>query len=557
MRNLHLLALASAAFLAACGPPGKPIADGTAVAGGEGAINLEQGWSSQVQDRAWFTSFGSRLVPSAWLKVLELADNGHGDGQGSKSRTRFMADANMDALGFLPQSATVNNPNGFPVGFTHEADAQGRDWTGLGCAACHTGEVRYQGHRIRIDGGQGTLDFDAFEAALIDSLNATVADGGKFERFANALGATGEQRQGLRKEVGAVAAKIAARHRMNQVDVPYGHGRLDAFGQIFNAVAVEFLGIPGNRRAPDAPVSFPVLWDAPHLDVVQWNGSAPNSGPGPLLQNLTTALAVYGSLDISQRDGLDGYPSSVDFSHLAQIEDDLYALQAPQWPTSILGALDSGRVTHGAQVYAQQCISCHQLSDRNDAKRELKAVLTPLADVGTDPRMVRNFLDSTSSSGAFEGRKEGVVLGAPLGARAQTSDLVVHAAVGAALRHPLAAVRDAVGSYHGVIKAAIDSHPDYYKARPLSGIWSSAPYLHNGSVPTLAELLKPAADRVSRFYVGSREFDPLAVGLAASAGEHASVFDTTLPGNSNAGHAYGTALGETDKRDLLEYLKSL
>jgi mono/diheme cytochrome c family protein len=533
--------------LAGCGPQQTPITNGEEVAGGAGAVNLEQGWSREVQDRAWFSSFGSRLIPTAWLRVLERAD----------SSERFMADAHMDALGFLLQSVTPNNPNGFPVGFTHEADAQGRDWTGLGCAACHTGEVRYQGHRVRIDGGQGTLDFDAFEAALIDSLNATTADAGKFDRFAAALGAAADQRADLKNAVSSLAAKLSARHRMNQVDVPYGHARLDAFGQIFNAVAVEFLGMPENRRAPDAPVSFPVLWDAPHLDVVQWNGSAPNAGPGPLLQNITTALAVYGSLDISQRKGLDGYPSTIDFTHLAQIQDDLYALRAPQWPASILGALDGARVARGAKIYAQQCLSCHALSDRNDAKRELKATLTPLADVATDPRMVRNFLDSVSASGAFAGRKEGVVAGDVLGLRVPTIDLVAHAAIGAALCHPLAAMRDAIAGYHRVIKAALDRHPDYYKARPLSGVWSSAPYLHNGSVPSLAELLKPPAQRMTHFFVGSREFDPVNVGVAVAASENSSEFDATLPGNSNAGHGYGTALADADKRDLLEYLKSL
>ncbi len=547
MRKLNLLVLSAAALLAACGPSEKPIASGQTVAGGEGAINLEQGWSREVQERAWFTSFGSRLIPTAWLRTLEQA----------KGQQRFMADANMDALGFLLQSVTPNNPNGFPVGFTHEADAQGTDWSGLGCGACHTGEVRYQSHRIRLDGGQGVLDFDTFEGSLVDSLNATLTDAEKFGRFAKALNVTGDQQQNLKLQVSAVAEKIAARHRMNHVDVPYGHGRLDAFGQIFNAVAVEFLGVPGNRRAPDAPVSYPVLWDAPHLDVVQWNGSAPNSGPGPLLQNVTTALVVYGSLDISQRAGLDGYPSTIDFSHLGQIQDDFYALQAPLWSVAILGALDSEKVARGARIYSQQCVTCHQLSDRNDAKRELKAVLTKQSEVGTDPRMVRNFLDAKASTGAFEGRKEGVLFGTPFGAQAQTSDLVVHAAAGAALRHPLAAIHDAVAGYHGVIKATIDSHPDYYKARPLSGIWASAPYLHNGSVPTLAELLKPAGERAPHFYVGSREFDPAAVGLAIAVSEHASAFDTMLPGNSNAGHAYGTTLADADKRDLLEYLKSL
>ncbi|MGA9333996.1 MAG: di-heme-cytochrome C peroxidase [Rudaea sp.] len=548
MRMRHLLALVTAiAALAACGRTEKPIANGRPVAGGQGAINLEQGWSPQVQDRAWFMSFGSRLIPTAWLRVLEQAGN----------QQRFMADAHLDALGFLLQSPTASNPNGFPVGFTRTTDANGQDWTGLGCAACHTGEVRYKGQRIRLDGGEGTLDFDAFEGALVDSLNATLADAGKFSRFAGALKLAADRQQGLRSEVQAVADKLAARHRMNKVDVPYGYGRLDAFGQIFNAIAVQFLGVPENRRAPDAPVSFPVLWDAPHLDLVQWNASAPNAGPGPLLQNVTTALAVYGSLDISGHKGMDGYPSSIDFAHLGRIQDDFYALQAPQWPVAIFGALDAGRVTRGAQIYAQQCISCHQLSDRNDAKRKLKAVLTPLDQIGTDPRMARNFLQSNSATGAFAGRRKYVVAGEPFGDRAQTSDLVVHAAIGAALRHPLKAVRDAVAGYHDEIKAVLDSHPDGYKARPLSGIWASAPYLHNGSVPSLVELLKPPAQRVTRFYVGSREFDPDNVGLAAAPGGHASLFDTTLPGNSNTGHRYGTTLSDADKRDLLEYLKSL
>jgi len=549
MHKWRALAVAVAvAVLAACGRPEPSIQNGAAVAGAADAINLEQGWGPDVQQRAWFMSFGSQLIPAAWLRVLEQPDN----------TQRFMTDAHMDALGFLVQAATPANPDAFPVGFTRATDSKGEQWAGLGCAACHTGEVRYQGKRIRLDGGSGMLDFDAFEGQLIASLRATSSDAGKFQRFAASVQAGDDaQRQALRARVDALAAKLEARHRMNQVTVPYGHGRLDAFGQIFNAVAVDFLSLPENRRAPDAPVSYPVLWDAPHLDVVQWNGSAPNAGPGPLLQNVTTALAVYGWLDIAQREGLDGYPSNVDFDNLARIQDDLYALKSPQWPAAIFGALDAGRVTRGARVYAQQCQSCHALSDRNDAKRELKATLTPLPQIGTDPRMVENFLASSSRSGAFEGRKEGVLIGTPFGAQAQTADLVVHAAAGAALRHPLAAIRDAVVGYHKVIKAALDAHPDYYKARPLSGVWASAPYLHNGSVPTLVELLKPAGERVRRFYVGSRQFDVQNVGVAVAVSENASEFDTALPGNSNAGHAFGTTLAEPDKRDLLEYLKSL
>jgi hypothetical protein len=94
-----------------------------------------------------------------------------------------------------------------------------------------------------------------------------------------------------------------------------------------------------------------------------------------------------------------------------------------------------------------------------------------------------------------------------------------------------------------------------YKARPLNGIWATAPYLHNGSVPSLAELLKRPAERVKSFHVGSQEYDPVKVGFKDDPNQ--PVFDTTADGNSNAGHDYGGQLNDTERKDLLEYLKSL
>ncbi len=94
-----------------------------------------------------------------------------------------------------------------------------------------------------------------------------------------------------------------------------------------------------------------------------------------------------------------------------------------------------------------------------------------------------------------------------------------------------------------------------YKARPLNGIWATAPYLHNGSVPNLAELLKPAAQRPKKFHVGSREYDPVQVGFKDDTNQ--PVFDTLSDGNSNAGHEYGAQLTPEERLQLLEYLKSL
>lgn len=94
-----------------------------------------------------------------------------------------------------------------------------------------------------------------------------------------------------------------------------------------------------------------------------------------------------------------------------------------------------------------------------------------------------------------------------------------------------------------------------YKGRPLNGIWATAPYLHNGSIPNLDELLKPPGKRLSKFRIGSREFDPTSVGFRIDEG--AFEFDTTLPGNSNAGHDYGIEFSDEQRMQLIEYMKSL
>jgi hypothetical protein len=101
-----------------------------------------------------------------------------------------------------------------------------------------------------------------------------------------------------------------------------------------------------------------------------------------------------------------------------------------------------------------------------------------------------------------------------------------------------------------------------YLARPLKGVWATAPYLHNGSVPTLYDLLHPDR-RPARFAVGNREFDPVKIGYRGDLDApepRVWVYDTTQPGNSNIGHsgdAYGTSLPEDQKSALLEYLKKL
>jgi len=99
-----------------------------------------------------------------------------------------------------------------------------------------------------------------------------------------------------------------------------------------------------------------------------------------------------------------------------------------------------------------------------------------------------------------------------------------------------------------------------YQAVPLDGIWMRAPYLHNGSVPNLTELLEPQEKRSRMFYRGYDVYDPVKVGFdteSDAARQHGFRLDTAERGNGNQGHLYGTALSPADKKALIEYLKTL
>ena len=110
-----------------------------------------------------------------------------------------------------------------------------------------------------------------------------------------------------------------------------------------------------------------------------------------------------------------------------------------------------------------------------------------------------------------------------------------------------------------------------YKVRPLNGVWATPPYLHNGSVPTIDDLLGDPEKRPPTFYLGSREYDPVKLGYKTDPITNGFEFDTSIRGNSNRGHEFrkdyskdkeikgviGPALSVDDRKALIEYLKTL
>jgi hypothetical protein len=209
----------------------------------------------------------------------------------------------------------------------------------------------------------------------------------------------------------------------------------------------------------------------------------------------------------------------------------------------------------------------------------IKTETIPIQDIGTDPKFIQNF-DILVKPGTFAqllgvDPAVGVPRAALLGAASR--NIIARKLIESGLTPgtpPFNNRLAELNSFHrGDAIPALNGQG--YKARPLNGAWATSPYLHNGSVPNMDQLLRPAAQRVRKFHVGSTHYDPKHLGLDSRAGEGTFEFRTVddagqpIPGNSNAGHsgprytqtkgADGTFRDYTDleRSQLIEFIKTL
>ncbi|RON31152.1 di-heme-cytochrome C peroxidase [Pseudomonas brassicacearum] len=551
---------------------------------------LEQ-WSASDREIYYFTPQGTQVkgLRYDWFKALELPF----------SQQRFAAPEYLARFGFLidpRQRPTPNNPGNLPVGFArHQNPGSQDEFLDITCAACHTGELRFNGQAVRIDGGSAqhvlpssvpTLRGGSFGQALVASLTSTYYNPWKFERFArNVLGQDYDTRhQQLRKDFKVsldTFLKVAWNdtHR-GLYPTEEGPGRTDAFGRIANASFGDAIS-PANYRVANAPVDYPQLWDMWTFDWVQWNGSAQQ----PMARNIGEALGVGATLNFFDANGqpLKGgarYPSSVRLRDLHLIEQTLQRLKPPAWPEELLGAIDKTQAAKGRELFTENCAGCHiPRSVQSDGRWVQHLKMLPVAFIGTDPGAANNIADHRFDLTALQWDPAEL---AQLDVQLQPTPTESLDLSKLSSAKGLAYVTAFVGN-RAFREANIPTaeRPDMdgfglpigvrelraYKARPLAGVWATAPFLHNGSVPSIYQLLSPQDERATTFYKGTFEYDPRHLGYRTEAFTNGFMFDTRITGNHNSGHEFragkhgngviGRLLQPEERWALLEYLKVL
>ncbi|MCF4998280.1 c-type cytochrome [Pseudomonas syringae] len=549
-------------------------------------------WSEHERQIYYFTPQGTQIkgLRYEWFQALELPF----------SQQRFASPEYLARFGFLTdpkQKATSDNPGNLPVGFArHQNPGSQEQYLDITCAACHTGELHFNGQAVRIDGGAAqhvlpssvpTLRGGSFGQALVASLTSTYYNPWKFERFARSV--LGEQydarHEQLRKDFkGSLNTFIKVAwndtHR-GLYPTEEGPGRTDAFGRIANATFGDAIS-PSNYRVANAPVDYPQLWDMWTFNWVQWNGSAQQ----PMARNIGEALGVGATLSFFDSDGqpLQGearYPSSVRVHDLHKIEETLQNLKPPAWPEAILGEVDKPLAAKGRALFAENCAGCHVPKEKKQGERWVKHLhMLPVDVIGTDPNAANNIADHRFDLTALQwSLTELSHMDVKLHPKPKEPLDLSQLSVAKGLAYVTAFVEQRAYREAGVNtpeeKARLDGfglpigvrEKVAYKARPLAGVWATPPFLHNGSVPSLYQLLSPQDERATTFYKGTFEYDPRHLGYRPEAFTNGFLFDTRLTGNHNSGHEFragslgngviGRLLQPNERWALLEYLKVL
>lgn len=409
------------------------------------------------------------------------------------------------SLGFLYEEG-----KDLPIGVSMRR-VQGVDRVFFNCAICHAGSYRKAPSdtpQYVVGMPSNTVDLRGFYEFLFNSA--------KSEKFNPGLILAEIKRQGIHEDllnrtilryyaIFVMQNSLVGRSdRLSFImsEPEFGPGRIDTFNPAKALLNFRMDKAPDSEKIGVA--DFPSIWNQRQREGMQLHWDGNNTSVDE--RNRSAAF------------GTGAYPPTLDRNYLHWVEGWLLDAKPPKYPYSI----DQGRATRGAQIYATLCAECHGKNGQEFHAGEAKlGAVTPIEYIGTD----RSRLDSYT--------------------------------------YDLAANQNLIYAGYGEERFSHFRKTWGYANMPLDGIWLRAPYLHNGSVANMRELLEPAAKRVKVFYRGNDVYDPVNLGFVYNVPDQGDRkffrYDTIVPGNGNRGHegrAYGTDLIPADKDALIEYLKT-
>ena len=421
-------------------------------------------------------------------------------------------DGHLDyrAFGFLYQTDDQGRQKDLPIGIS-KRDYQGVDLVWFNCAVCHVGTYRTSegGARVMVPGmPSNNLDLYRFIRFVLD---AGADERLSPDRLIPAMQQAGAPLGLIERQVWRYyviprvrEGLIQRRSRLEPflvAQAPWGPGRVDTF----NPYKLVQMQIPLPAIAPaerNGASDFPSIFLQKPREGMQlhWDGNNTSLAE----RNLSAAL------------GAGVTPESTDHAAIERVAAWLGELRPPKSPHRV----DAAAAERGRALYMTNCAACHgyQRGDRYVFEGELLGKVEPNAKLGTDPGRLDSYTE------AFR--------------RRQLAELYA-------------------GTPHQ-FKHFVKT--DGYANMPLDGLWLRGPYLHNGSVPTLRDLLAPLARRPVAFLRGSDVIDGRIGGFESPSCDPSRpqprgfCYNTRLPGNGNGGHLYGTTLQAAEKNDLIAYL---
>lgn len=421
-----------------------------------------------------------------------------------------------------------------PVGTTMR-NYMGLERIFLNCAACHAGVVKKAAtDKPLIVSGMpaNTIDLEAFQNFL-----SAIAEDPRFtpDDILKAIEDQNVELDGINrialyligvKQMKSLIRGISKRFEFTLDEPVFGPGRFDTFSPAKALMNWPRENIPAHERI--GVVDFPSIWlqEKKRRMWLHWDGNNNKLEE----RNRSAAFGTGANFPLLDRQSV------------ARMEQWVLTAAPPGFAATLGVTIDETRAAQGAALYKANCAECHGVSG-SDFTGELVGQVEPIDKIGTDRFRFDNY----------------------------TYDLMLNQS----------------SLYAGNAEERFQNFrkSDGYANMPLDGLWLRAPYLHNGSVPSLRDLLKIPAQRPVAFYRGYDVYDPVdmgfvsrpdqvpdaakghlfcyaanAAGLAqcgADAPDNRGTCDaTTCKGNGNFGHDYGTGLADAEKAALIEYLKT-